>query len=339
MIDLNVWIFVLIRRHFVNTAVIDIGSNTVKFTVFSESAEAVFSEARPLGLIGLTEAGTSSISKRGVELLTETIEKFVQSALCHGCSRGSVYLFATAALRAASNSSAVKDAVRKKTGYDIDIISGEKEAELSYNGMLFANNFIADTGFLTDLGGGSCEVMRFDRVNNRVKAISLPCGALSLYKKFENETDCKIPDKRVLSLMSGFFAGFALSAAEELAYDFTSDSAFYALGGTVRAIRSVCLFLMKKQEIPFAGSVINDPCAPFTIGLSGLSELGVYLMQDRQRALRILQDIAPDRVTTFVPGIVIYTELLKKSGHKNLTVVEGGAREGYYMMLRKNAGK
>ena len=184
MIDLNVWIFVLIRRHFVNTAVIDIGSNTVKFTVFSESAEAVFSEARPLGLIGLTEAGTSSISKRGVELLTETIDKFVQSALCHGCSRGSVYLFATAALRAASNSSAVKDAVRKKTGYDIDIISGEKEAELSYNGMLFANNFIADTGFLTDLGGGSCEVMRFDRVNNRVKAISLQCVALSIYKKF-----------------------------------------------------------------------------------------------------------------------------------------------------------
>lgn len=297
-----------------NTAVIDIGSNTVKITVFSEDDRKIFTDTRPLGLIG--RMNSSAISAEGLDALVSLLKQFEKSALENRCRKENIFPFATAAIRGASNREDIVREVKERTGLCIDVITGEKEALLSYSGMLFSNDFISEKGVLTDLGGGSCEVIRFDRSKDSPDVISLRTGALSLYKRFEKDIHGDIPDSGTLSLMSEYFSSFT----ENL---MPAQGEVYALGGTVRAIRTMCSLCGKKEAVPF--KITKDE----------LSRLASFIISRKKDAEGLLRSAVPERVRTFAPGIVIYSGLLRAFGKESLTVVEGGAREGYYLMIKK----
>lgn len=65
--------------------------------------------------------------------------------------------FGTAALRMADNGQDFIEAVKRETGIEIDLITGEREADLIYKGMKLGVPLNAQPDVMIDVGGGSVE--------------------------------------------------------------------------------------------------------------------------------------------------------------------------------------
>ena len=138
---------------------------------------------------------------------------------------------ATSAVRNASNGPAFVQAVKERTGIDIEVISGDAEADYIFRGVQ-ATGVITDTSLIMDIGGGSTE---FILCNTRelLWKKSYDLGAARLLQAFFksdpiSETDqsaiiqhvdqqinelkeaCRIHQPKVLVGSAGAFETFAL---------------------------------------------------------------------------------------------------------------------------------
>ncbi len=101
-----------------------------------------------------------------------------------------VILVATQALREANNSDVLVVRIKKELGRDLEILSGEAEARLSYLGAVAG--FAQETPVLVvDIGGGSTE-LAWKEKNGDFQAVSIPLGALRLFES--PKTDRQIID-------------------------------------------------------------------------------------------------------------------------------------------------
>ena len=166
-------------------AVIDIGANTVKLTVFDilrkngkiKLERAAFSTAT-LGLGSRRKNG--NVEKDAVKELISTLKLYIKTAKRNGCD--DIRAFATASLRGAENEGEILAKVKSETGLYIDILPGEKEAEYCFRALKYAAGDDI-TGCTADMGGGSVEISLFE--NGRVsRSVSLEIGCLYLYRKF-----------------------------------------------------------------------------------------------------------------------------------------------------------
>lgn len=118
-------------------------------------------------------AGSGCISSVAAMRTAKAIRHFSAQAKEDGAER--VYVFATEALRSAKNGAEIKAQIERESGLAIDLISGEKEAEIGLLGALGG-----DDGCIVDVGGASSEVI-VKQKGNIVYAKSLPIGAVRIF--------------------------------------------------------------------------------------------------------------------------------------------------------------
>lgn len=165
--------------------IIDIGTNTVKLLVIRETEDGhpVFVNKR----IFPTKTGKGSFSQNQItaEAAERTIEAIRKSLIvARGYECNDIKAFATAALRNAVNPEIITVPVKNETGIDIEIITGDREAELIYKGVKNAVNIENERYLIMDIGGGSTEYIIAD--NNRIYfKKSYPHGVSALVEKFE----------------------------------------------------------------------------------------------------------------------------------------------------------
>ena len=150
------------------TAVIDIGSNSIRYfcATAAQQGVAVFA---PKQLIttrlaeGILMDG--ALQDAAIERSIAAIEAFLVLAREQGAK--AVYAYATSAVRDAKNRGAFLERVRARCGLAVDVLSGEEEARLAYLG---ATGHLG--GGLIDIGGGSAQAITPDR------AYSFPIGCV-----------------------------------------------------------------------------------------------------------------------------------------------------------------
>ena len=150
------------------TAVIDIGSNSIRYfcAAAAQKGVAVFA---PKQLIttrlaeGILADGV--LQDAAIERSVAAIETFVALARKHGAQ--AVYAYATSAVRDAKNRGTFLERVRDRCGLAVDVLSGGEEARLAYLG---ATGHLG--GGLIDIGGGSAQAIAPDR------AYSFPIGCV-----------------------------------------------------------------------------------------------------------------------------------------------------------------
>jgi exopolyphosphatase/guanosine-5'-triphosphate,3'-diphosphate pyrophosphatase len=92
-------------------------------------------------------------------------------------------LISTSVLRTAENSDYFLNLVKKKTEFDIEIISGSEEARLIHIGAVNGIAIDGKKAFVIDIGGGSTELSVGD-ANNIELAVSIENGAVRLKERF-----------------------------------------------------------------------------------------------------------------------------------------------------------
>ena len=142
-------------------SVIDIGSNSVRLTVYRVKDGAfriLFKDRKRMaGLAGYVENGC--ISDAGIERACDTLLEFRNTLHLLGIT-DRIYAFATASTgRNIVNSDEASARITAATGFDIDIITGEQEAILGYTGVM--RELHVSDGVFTDIGGASTEIAFF----------------------------------------------------------------------------------------------------------------------------------------------------------------------------------
>src|SRR6478735_688915 len=113
--------------------VLDVGSNTVHFLVVDAHPGArplpAHSHKAELRLAELLDE-KGAIAPFGVERLIATVRDALLAAEDKGCEE--VLPFATSAVREATNADAVLARVKDETGVDLQVLTGEEEARLTF---------------------------------------------------------------------------------------------------------------------------------------------------------------------------------------------------------------
>ena len=216
---------------------IDVGSNSIRLLVADlangDSAELVTiaraGEPCRLGR-GLEQSGEidAEMAERAAALAAD----FVRRARSLGASH--TVVGATAALRMARNGASVAEAIGKRVGLGVRVLSGEEEARLVYRAVVLGLPLGVGRSpcVVFDLGGGSTEVVS-GLGADAGRWVSLPFGAVSLTERFVR-TD-PILDHEVAALDG--------HVRELLMHDCAlmpgATPVFAGVGGTVTALGSL----------------------------------------------------------------------------------------------------
>ena len=158
-------------------AVIDIGSNSVRLVVYegvTRSPTPLFNEKTLAGL-------GREVRPRGCSPPTRSRRRSQPSSASARCATPCrcerLWVLATAACRDARNGKEFIAAAEQICRAKIDVISGQREAELTALGVV--SGFHKPDGIVGDLGGGSLELV--DVHGSRLKpGVTLPLGGLAL---------------------------------------------------------------------------------------------------------------------------------------------------------------
>ncbi len=183
------------------TAIIDLGTNTFNLLLVKITPKAYYifhSEKLPvkIGEGGINHGFiTEDAQERAIQAL-EYYKKVIEKEKIT-----KVYGFATSAFRNAKNGLKLKEILEGKTGFDIHIISGDKEAEYIYEGVKTAIDIGGDYALIVDIGGGSVEFI----IANRTEIVwkkSFDIGAQRLLDWFHYMDP--IPDKEMKQIFKFF---------------------------------------------------------------------------------------------------------------------------------------
>ncbi len=161
--------------------VLDVGSNTVHLLIVDAHAGSApvpaFSSKTELRLAELLDPG-GAISKPGADRLVELVAEALAQAEDKGVER--MLAFATSAVRDASNGDQVLARVQASSGVDLEVLSGEDEARLTFLAVRRWFGWSSGRVLVLDIGGGSLEVaVGSDEEPDAANSMPLGAGRLT----------------------------------------------------------------------------------------------------------------------------------------------------------------
>ncbi len=270
-------------------SIVDMGSNTIRLCVYlvrlnGGTYKKLLDARETVGLSSYVEEGM--MTKDGVRAASKALKKLLRTAELVGCKRN--FIFATAAIRNCKNSDEVVTSIQDRTCCKVEVISGKEEARLSVRGAL--ETVDVESGLFFDIGGGSTELAMLDG-KNYVFGLSLPYGSLSTWHEFVTEV---MPTSGELEKVATCIRG----ALKESAADLTLATEMCGIGGTMRMARKVAAEL----------GAVSD--GRRVLSLADINLILKTAEEDEATLARIMLEINPARMHTFLPGCVIAREIM-----------------------------
>lgn len=180
-------------------AVIDLGTNTFNLLVAETDIfggfETLYNEKLP---VKLGEGGINKgfITQEAFIRGLEALENYSSTIAQWQCER--ILAFATSAVRSASNGNEFVKTVLEKTGIEIQVISGDMEAEFISMGVRQAVKLGEEPSVIIDIGGGSTEFIIVDEKGILWKE-SFEIGASRLLQRFQPSDPIKPNEQKEIT--------------------------------------------------------------------------------------------------------------------------------------------
>lgn len=138
-------------------AIIDLGTNTCNLLIaeYENQVHQILYQGKEVVKLGKKGIDKNQLTVDGLERAILAIQKHKLRISPFDVSE--VVLIATSAVREATNRDWFCHEIKVKTGLEITVISGEREADLIFKGVKLAFNEIENHSLILDIGGGSNE--------------------------------------------------------------------------------------------------------------------------------------------------------------------------------------
>ena len=292
-------------------AMIDVGSNTIRMAIYEidgDRVEMIMKKKHTVGLASYVKDGY--MRREGIEKVVEIINGYKDFLNDFGINQ--MTAFTTAALRNAINGRHAVEEVEYRTGIKIHLMSGDEEATYDFIGA--THNLVDDDGLLIDIGGGSTEIVYFENRNIKIK-VSLPIGSLAFHTRY---TGIHIlPSASECEEMRAE-AEATVSAIKE--FQAVTHAQICGIGGTFKGAMALynSMYGLPKRNMRMEVRRITDILWRFQREHELTEQDKILLMRT-----------VPERMHTFLPGLIIADVLAKRFKSLHVMFSDSGVREGY----------
>jgi exopolyphosphatase / guanosine-5'-triphosphate,3'-diphosphate pyrophosphatase len=292
-------------------AVIDVGTNSVKFNISEKSDDGSWRSLVDRAEITRLGEGLGLSGKFAGDAVERTV-----SAICgmaDEARKNEVVAMAavgTMGLRTASNSGQLIEAVKQRCGVPIEVIPGEEEGRLAYlavkSGLGLAKGSLA----IFDTGGGSTQ-FTFGRGDTVAERYSLNVGAVRFTEQFG--LGGVVPSIQLQAAMKAIAEEFARLKEEP------RPDHLVGMGGAITNIAAVRHRLSKYDPDVIQGSELERSEV----------ERQIKLYQTRSAEdRRTIVGLQPKRADVILAGACIVKTVMEMLGQDSLRVSDRGLRHG-----------
>jgi exopolyphosphatase/guanosine-5'-triphosphate,3'-diphosphate pyrophosphatase len=299
-------------------AVIDVGTNSTRLFLAERTGDGLHQIERALLITRLGQGvdRAARLADDAMERTVDAIGAYWDRSRSAGVTGDHVRVAATSAVRDAANRDQFASLVRARTGLEVEVLSGEEEAALSFAGAVSDAGDIPGPFCVVDIGGGSTEIVVGGR--DVTAAVSLDIGSVRLTERHVHDDPPSPSQLREVAAHA--------DDALERARDVHPEGARSLIGvaGTITTMAAVSLGLPGYDRDAIHHSALD----PETVGAL-IRRLAAMTSSER----RTLPAMPPGREDVIVAGAIILQRIMERFAFGSVLVSEADILDGLMATL------
>jgi exopolyphosphatase / guanosine-5'-triphosphate,3'-diphosphate pyrophosphatase len=301
-------------------AAIDCGTNSIRLLIAEPDGSGGLKDLeRRLEIVRLGQGVDASgeFHPDAVERTFAAVDQYAELIKKAHVGVEKVHFVATSAVRDVKNRDGFFAGIKERLGVLPDVISGETEARLSFNGALSRVTPAGEPVLVMDIGGGSTELITGSAAGKMHCAISIDVGSVRVTERFLKQNPVAEDDlARAAEYVDNLLAGSGV--------DFASIGTWIGVGGTATTMAGVYLELEQYDRDRVHGAIIPSPAiAELLHRLAGLTV----------EEIRALPSMHPGRADVITGGALVEWRIATRLNVENLIVSESDILDGIALQL------
>ena len=293
-------------------AAIDCGTNSIRLLIADIDGGNFREVVRDMEIVRLGQGvdQTGQFHPDAIIRTLTAVDKFAAEIAKRGVEK--IRFCATSATRDATNRHLFVDGVRERLGIEVEVISGDEEAALSFAGAIQDLDPSQGPFLVVDIGGGSTEFVFGTTTVEAARSVNIGCVRMS-ERHFANDP---ATTEQVELARTDIQAAIAIAAAE---VPITKAKTLVAVAGTATTVAAAALELAEYDRYAIhlariSASQVHDTSA-------------MFLTRNREERLA-LGYMHPGRVDVIAAGALVLSEIMKATGATEFVASESDILDG-----------
>jgi exopolyphosphatase/guanosine-5'-triphosphate,3'-diphosphate pyrophosphatase len=301
-------------------AAIDCGTNSIRLLIADIDGNNFREIVRDMEIVRLGQGvdQTGQFHPDAIARTLAAVDKFAAEIAKRGVEK--IRFCATSATRDATNRHLFVDGVRERLGIELEVISGDEEAALSFTGAIKDLDPSNGPFLVVDIGGGSTEFVFGTATVEAARSVNIGCVRMS---ERHFASDPATPEQ-IEAARTDIQAAISQAAA---VVPITRAKTLVAVAGTATTVAAAALELPEYDR--------------YAIHLSRISAQQTHdaatMFATKTREQRIsLGYMHPGRVDVIAAGSLVLSEIMKATGATEFVASESDILDGMAFSLARN---
>jgi len=310
----------MVEEQPMRVAAIDCGTNSIRLLIADIDGNNFREVVRDMEIVRLGQGvdETGQFHPDAIARTLAAVDKFAAEIAKRGVEK--IRFCATSATRDATNRHLFVDGVRERLGIELEVISGDEEAALSFAGAIKDLDPSNGPFLVVDIGGGSTEFVFGTSTVEAARSVNIGCVRMT---ERHFATDPATAEQIELA-RTDIQAAIAQAAA---VVPITKAKTLVAVAGTATTVAAAALDLPEYDR--------------YAIHLSRISAqqthdaATMFATSTREQRLA-LGYMHPGRVDVIAAGSLVLSEIMKATGASEFVASESDILDGMAFSLARN---
>jgi exopolyphosphatase / guanosine-5'-triphosphate,3'-diphosphate pyrophosphatase len=310
----------MVEEQPMRVAAIDCGTNSIRLLIADIDGNNFREVVRDMEIVRLGQGvdETGQFHPDAIARTLAAVDKFAAEIAKRGVEK--IRFCATSATRDATNRHLFVDGVRERLGIELEVISGDEEAALSFAGAIKDLDPSNGPFLVVDIGGGSTEFVFGTSTVEAARSVNIGCVRMT---ERHFGSDPATPEQ-IDAARSDIQAAIAQAAA---VVPITQAKTLVAVAGTATTVAAAALDLPEYDR--------------YAIHLSRISAqqthdaATMFATSNREQRLA-LGYMHPGRVDVIAAGSLVLSEIMKATGASEFVASESDILDGMAFSLARN---
>jgi exopolyphosphatase/guanosine-5'-triphosphate,3'-diphosphate pyrophosphatase len=310
----------MVEEQPMRVAAIDCGTNSIRLLIADIDGNNFREVVRDMEIVRLGQGvdETGQFHPDAIARTLAAVDKFAAEIAKRGVEK--IRFCATSATRDATNRHLFIDGVRERLGIELEVISGEEEAALSFAGAIKDLDPSNGPFLVVDIGGGSTEFVFGTSTVEAARSVNIGCVRMT-ERHFASDPATA---EQIELARTDIQAAIAQAAA---VVPITKAKTLVAVAGTATTVAAAALELPEYDR--------------YAIHLSRISAqqthdaATMFATSTREQRLA-LGYMHPGRVDVIAAGSLVLSEIIKATGATEFVASESDILDGMAFSLARN---
>jgi exopolyphosphatase / guanosine-5'-triphosphate,3'-diphosphate pyrophosphatase len=310
----------MVEEQPMRVAAIDCGTNSIRLLIADIDGNNFREVVRDMEIVRLGQGvdETGQFHPDAIARTLAAVDKFAAEIAKRGVEK--IRFCATSATRDATNRHLFVDGVRERLGIELEVISGDEEAALSFAGAIKDLDPSNGPFLVVDIGGGSTEFVFGTSTVEAARSVNIGCVRMT-ERHFASDPATA---QQIELARTDIQAAIAQAAA---VVPITKAKTLVAVAGTATTVAAAALDLPEYDR--------------YAIHLSRISAqqthdaATMFATSTREQRLA-LGYMHPGRVDVIAAGSLVLSEIMKATGASEFVASESDILDGMAFSLARN---